>query len=254
MLKHQTSTIAVFVTDQYKNFSMITGNREINIQKANRIIKEIEAGNDMLQYYPIQVRVVKEKLEILDGQHRFFICKKLKRPVHYILISEDKTMADIARVNSNVEKWHNKNFINCYILVGNKNYRQVQKFIELYGFTVGISLCLLTNGTPGTESGSGTRELFQFFQEGKFEVKAWDAAVAFAETCKQFSAFRNWRSRAFIIAIYKIQHAGMVGIDKVLEAFNKHPDMLTEQANKKEYILLLEKIMNVGKSKRIVIT
>lgn len=79
MLKHNTSTVSVFQTDQYKNFTMILGNRSINMHKVDKIIKEIQGGNDMLMYYPIQVHVVKDKLEILDGQHRFFICKKLKR-------------------------------------------------------------------------------------------------------------------------------------------------------------------------------
>lgn len=253
MLKHQTSTVAVFTTDQYKNFMMKQGNRPINLHKVSKIIKEIEAGNDMLQYYPIQVHVLNGKLEILDGQHRFFICKKLKRPIHYILVSEQKSMADIARVNSNVEKWKASNFINCYILEGNKNYKQIQKFIDAYQLTVGITLSLLQEGHPGKESGA-TGSIAQAFQDGKFEVKKYEDAVAFAETCKLFSAFNHWRSRAFVIAVYRILKAGKVPIENVVQAFNKHPEMLTEQANLKEYILALEKIMNVGKSKRIVIT
>ena len=79
-LQHYTSTISVFQTTEYKNFTMINGNRALNQNKIKRIIAEILGGNDMLQYYPIQVRVVDDKLSILDGQHRFFICKKLKKP------------------------------------------------------------------------------------------------------------------------------------------------------------------------------
>lgn len=121
MLTHHVSTVQVFMTEEYNNFSMINGNRPLNERKIKRIISEIESGNDMLKYSPIQVRVCDDKLMILDGQHRFFISKKLNRPVYYILVLEDKTMQDIAKINSNVEKWTDENFINCYLTTGNKN-------------------------------------------------------------------------------------------------------------------------------------
>ncbi len=60
MITHQISTIQVFCTDQYKNFDMVLGNRPLNMNKINRIIKDIESGNDMLEDYPINVRVEKK--------------------------------------------------------------------------------------------------------------------------------------------------------------------------------------------------
>jgi len=68
MIKHTTSTVAVFQTDNYKNFSFIPGNRPLNELKIKKIIGEIESGNDVLMYYPIQVKVQGEKMMILDGQ------------------------------------------------------------------------------------------------------------------------------------------------------------------------------------------
>ncbi len=102
MITHKTSTVAVFQSNDYSLFGMMKGNRPLNQNKIGRIIKEIESGNDMLPYYPIQVRVENGILIILDGQHRFFICKKLTKPVHYIIVAEQKSMVDIAKINSNV--------------------------------------------------------------------------------------------------------------------------------------------------------
>lgn len=253
MLTHNTSTVAVFQTDQYKNFNMILGNRGINLHKVEKIIKEINAGNDMLQYYPIQVRVVKEKLEILDGQHRFFISKKLKRPVYYILVSEEKSMPDIAKINSNVEKWKGEDFINCYMANGNENYKQLQEFLDKYKFSIGICLNLLHFGSPGDANGSNAK-LRNEFEGGAFLVHKKDEAVEVAEIVKQFDSFKNWRGRAFILALYRIKQAGKISIDDLLAAYKKNTDMLTEQAHFKDYIVKLEYIINQGKHKRIVIT
>lgn len=253
MLHHYTSTVVVFQSTEYKNFTMIKGNRPLNEVKMNKIIKQIESGNDMLAYYPIQVRVVGGKMEILDGQHRFVICKKLKRPVHYIIVTENKSMSDIANINSNVEKWKGINFINCYIQDGNENYKLILKFNDTYQFSLGVTLMLLSTGNPG--SGNGAIDtLSSKFQQGTFEVQKFDQAVEFAEICKQFSTFKNWRQRALLIAIYRIWQAGKIPIEDLIAAFNKNPAMLTEQANFKDYILCLEKIMNVGKKIRVIIS
>ena len=251
MIKHNISTVQVFMTEEYNNFSMIIGNRGINEAKVRRIIKEIEGGNDMLRYYPIQVRVKSNKMEILDGQHRFFICKKLKRPVHYIVVSEEKDMTDIARVNSNVEKWKAQDFINCYIQKKNEHYVKLQLFLNTYKFNVGTSISLLMFGTPFGYTNTGMKEIFE---NGRFKVEKWDEAIRVAETCKKFSAFEFWTDRAFIIAIHKIVTAKKIDIDALAEMCNKNIDMLEKQFTDKQYVFNLEQIANKNKQKRIVLT
>ena len=252
MIKHNTSSVIVFQTTEYKNFTMINGNRGLNENKIKKIIREIENGNNMLPYYPIQVRVVGEKMEMLDGQHRFFICKKLKAPVHYILVTENKSMSDIAKVNSNVEKWKPQDFINCYIQQGNEDYKKLQSFIESYRMSVGVCLRLLSTGTPGVQ-GSDTA-LNEKFEHGVFKVTHWQQAVEVAELCKLFKANDLYRDRSFIIAIYRIKIAGLITIQELADTFSKCPEMLTRQANYKGYISNLEQIMNIRKQKRIIIS
>lgn len=250
-MHHQESSVKVYATNNYSVFRMINGNRDLDDRKIKRIIKEIEAGNDMLQYYPIPVKEVGERLDILDGQNRFYIDKKLKRPVYYILVAEEKSMLEIAKVNSNVEKWKPKDFINCYVQLGNENYEILKQFLDKYDISLSVSLIMLSTGEPGTESAHNS--INDSFRSGTFEVKKLTEATQLAEECRFFKSFPNWRSRAFVIAIYRIKKANLISLEDLVAAYKKRPEMLTEQANYKAYVNTLEQIVNVGKQKRIVI-
>jgi len=250
-MTHTPATEKIYFSNEYARFKMINGNRQLNDLKIKKIIKEINEGNDMLRYYPIQVRENKDRLDILDGQHRFYICKKLKRPVFYILVQEDKSMPDIAKINSNVEKWKSIDFVNCYVAHNNKSYEILQAFLDEYKFSISVALILLQTGQPGSEG--SYPNITEDFRNGRFEANYKTEAYQLAEDCKLFSNFKNWRSRAFVIAIYRIKKGGLITLKEIFDEYQKRPEMLTEQANYKSYINTLEQIVNVRKQKRIVI-
>ncbi len=249
-INHTVSPVAVFMSSDYAHFKMITGNRQLDERKIKRIMKDIESGVDVLRYYPIQVVEKNRRLEIIDGQHRFYITKKLKRPVHYIVLQNALELPDIAKVNSNTEKWKTKDFLNCYIQQGINDYSRLQEFMDSYGFSPTVSIKLLQNGNPGTESGLGGA---QDFQRGLFKVNHWAKALEVAEACKRFKQFHFWKDRGFIIAIYRIMEAKKIDLDELLQKYQKFPDMLTKQSGFKDYLFCLENIFNRGKQIRVVI-
>ncbi len=251
MLKLTPSAVIVYQSVIYDDFIFIDGNRPLNQVKIKKIIAEIENGNDMLENYPIQVKVKQDKIQVLDGQHRYFISKKLNRPVYFIIVKENKSIKDIAKINSNVEKWKSANFVNCYIVAGNNNYQVVSNFLNTYKFSVGISLQLLSNGKPGSITGAIEKNISDAFESGEFEVKQEQAAINFAEKAKLFQSFPNWRSRNFLTALNRILEADKNPFDDLVEAFLKYPSHLQEQANYKGYIVNLETIINIGKKNRI---
>ena len=250
-MQHTESSVKTFFTKEYARFRMINGNRQLNDGKIKRIIRAIAEGNDMLRYYPIQVQENNGRLDILDGQHRFYICKHLDKPVYYILVSEVKTMPEIAKVNSNVDKWKPTDYLNCYIQNDNENYIILRDFMEETNIGLHLSVKLLNTGHPGNEG--STPELNEDFRNGRFVVKHLDKAKELFAYISLFKSFPYYTSRGFVIAIDRIIKAGMVDINDVVAAFNKRPEMLTEQANYKAYVNTLEQILNVNKQKRIVI-
>lgn len=248
-MNHTPSKIKVFKTEDYSLFQNVDGNRPLNKKKIARIVAEIQSGNDILDEVPVLVKEAKSKLHVLDGQHRVQIAKELSRPVHYIIHKEDMSLYKVAKVNSNVEKWSDADFIRCYEKAGNTNYKRIREFHEQYGIAVGLCLTMLASGSV-SDGGSSQEKHRQDFETGLFEVKKMKEARMLAELCKNFEAFKAWNTRPFIIAINKLVIADLCNFDVLIKKFSEDPGQLPNQSNWKAYLTSLEAIYNKGNSKR----
>ena len=247
-MEHIESSIKVYYTLNYSMFKAIRGNRLLNEPKIKRIMNDIKSGTDMLRYYPI---VVDENMNVIDGQHRLYIAKKLKCNVYYI-ISKKATLHEIAKINSNTEKWSNDDFINCYIVNGNKNYEILRDFKDKYRFPLSVCQYLLMYGDAVRDGGND--DIKQIFQQGKFRVEKQQRATEIAENVLLFSRFKNHKSRTFIVAISKIIHTGKCQLSEIVDKYNQQDEsVLKQQANYKGYLTNLEEIYNYKCSKRRLI-
>ena len=77
-MTHNESSIKIYHSKDYSLFRMINGNRQLDERKIKRIIKDISDGLDVLRYCPILVKVNGDQLDIIDGQHRYYVSRKLK--------------------------------------------------------------------------------------------------------------------------------------------------------------------------------
>lgn len=247
-MDHVESSVKVYFTTNYTIFKAIKGNRLLNESKINRIITDIKSGLDMLKYYPI---VVDEQMNVIDGQHRLFIAKKLKVNVYYI-ISKKIQLNEIAKVNSNTEKWNNEDFINCYIVNGSKDYQKLRDFKEQYGFPLSVCQNLLMFGDAGGDGGK--EDMKEVFQQGKFKATHEQKAKELAERVLLFKNFPHHRSRTFIVAINKVITIGKCEIEEIAEKYaQQDASALKQQANYKGYLTSLEEVLNFRCSKRKVI-
>jgi len=250
-MNHSISKVKVYMSDDYKLFRLIDGNRTLNKNKIARIIKEIEGGNDILDESPVLVREARNYLEVVDGQHRVEIAKHFKRPVHYILKKQDMSLHNIAKVNSNTEKWSANDFVNAYVKHGNEHYKKLQAFQKKYKMAVGVCLMLLVNGTEKVHTGG--RTLMEEFEQGRFEVKKEKEARMLAEICKSFESFAAWNSRSFVMAIIKILQNGTCDFEILRKKYNRDMRRLQSQPNWKGYCENLQSIYNIDNSKQKLI-
>lgn len=247
-MQHTESSIRVYFSKEYSQFKMLVGNRELNATKIKKIINDIENGTDVLRYCPIMVSEKNGRLEIIDGQHRFYVSRKIKSPVWYI-IAQDMSLYDIAKMNSNTEKWKSKDFVNCYVQLGNKNYNKLQELMDKYPAPISSMILMLQRGTVIDGSGGNIKK---GFERGEFEVNYLDFTVNLLEHCNRIES-PNRFSRHFIMAIDKIIQAGKVNIDEVISKINTAPEALEPQGSYKAYLTNMENIYNHKKQKRVVI-
>lgn len=247
-IKHTESSIRVYFSKEYSQFKMLVGNRELNASKIKKIINDIDNGTDVLRYCPIMVAEKNGKLEIIDGQHRFFVCKKIKSPVWYIL-AQDMNLYDIAKMNSNTEKWKSKDFVNCYVQLGNKNYKKLQEILDEYPISITVIINMLQKGSINDGGGGSTKKSFE---RGEFEIKHLDYTTSILQKSR-LVRHPNRYSRHFLMALDKIIQAGKVKVDDVISKINSAPEALDGQSSYKAYLTAMENIYNHKKQKRTVI-
>jgi len=243
-MEHTESSVKIYFSREYTQFKSIIGNRLLNEKKINRIIKDIRNGLNMMKYCPI---VVDEAMNVIDGQHRLYVCRKLKENVYYVIATK-ASLHDIASMNSNTERWKGSDFVHCYKAQGNINYEILDHFKEKYDLPI-TSALLLLSGRKNIEGGGGG-QVKSAFESGLFRVIDEPLAKAVMEQVKQFEQFPGHKTRAFISAILQLHTAGHCDWQHLNKKYSANPDALQSCSTPKDYLLLLEKIYNSGLQKR----
>lgn len=140
----------VYDTNNYEVFKLKRDNRKI---KDN--LKLQEEIKEMGILVPI---IVNEKYEVIDGQHRLEIARKLKKSVPFIVI-KGAGKKEIVSINTTSKQWTLYDFVNSYAEEGIDEYEKMQRLIRNYDISIG-ALCGLAfnttdNGRPLMKVKSG---------------------------------------------------------------------------------------------------
>ncbi len=243
-IPHAEANVKIYFTRDYSRFKAISGNRLLNENKLKRMMSDIQSGLDMLRFCPI---IVDKDMNVIDGQHRLWVSKKLKSNVWYVIMDK-LTLHEIARINSNQERWKAKDFIHCYSSNGLKDYDVLNEFLEKYNWPLSIAVSVMSTGK--THDGGAGGKPKEKFERGEFKAKHIAEANKLAEAVNLFSAFPSHKTRPFIDAICKIIEAKKCDFNTLVEKFKSSVDMLTTSNNVKGYLTELEAIYNKGSHKR----
>lgn len=113
----------VYKTDDYDAFSFLHENRDVSIQKVSQLETLIKMHG---QQAPIHVN---EKMQIIDGQHRFHACKNLGTTVEF-MIRPGTVGQNALYYNQGGSNWKLKDCIDYYAKTGNEHYKILSKWIE----------------------------------------------------------------------------------------------------------------------------
>lgn len=237
------SDVVIYSTTDYKRFKFIDGNRYVNEKKVEKLIGTINDGLDILKYAPI---IVDNDYGIIDGQHRYHVCLKLKRSVHYI-IAPPKKITEIAKINSATDKWRMGDYLESYVAVMNRDYMELDQFTETYNLSLGVAISLLGRG-KAADGG----HMLERFRNGYFKVNDRDEAHRIATFLMDYKKYTElFKQRSFAVAISRLSVHENYDHKKMMEKLEKSKIKIKKEQTPKDYIRQLEGIFNFRNSKII---
>jgi len=189
-------------TTEYEKFTFINGNRTLNPAHLSRLAMSI-AKKNMLEQNPI---IVNKKLEVIDGQHRLFVCQQSKLPVYYVVV-DDAGIDEIMELNTNVRKWSLPDYIDSQVVVGNRQIQWFKNFCDDYGLAPTAGMILVT-GSSFHASGSPAVKLSRMEFSDKQRKLGMDAADLLS-VIRDFKTRKGQIPHAMLFAIRKIAEEGM---------------------------------------------
>lgn len=153
----------VFETKKYDLFKIMEGNRDL------RKIEELEKRMINTQGYPFYTPIIiNEEYEIVDGQHRYFLCKRNNLPIQFIFI-KNVGIEGVININITNNKWVLSDYFKSYADRGNGYYKMIYnlKTKDTIGLSeIGILSLTTTDGKIYSE---------KVIKEGKLVFNIVDA-------------------------------------------------------------------------------
>ena len=141
--KQDDALMSIYQTKDYSKFKSLMGNRILN----PRNIKKIKLAIEKKQLVcPI---CVNEKYEIIDGQHRFEVCKDLNIPLHYY-VAKGYGLNEVQILNDNQSNWTAKDYLDSYCERQFPEYLKMREFLSKFkGIGMSNAIMILQNKVNG---------------------------------------------------------------------------------------------------------
>ena len=210
----------ILTTNDYKQFKFFDGNAKIKSAKVAKIIQSIK------KYGQINVVVINQYGEIIDGQHRVHACMALGIPIRYVIRHTDNnTLVDMVRdINSVQKNWSNTD-IGYALSIRSENTEDYKKYLKL--IDLGVSHSTVLEACTYLASGEEQiRNSYFDFKNGKLEIPD----SVYEKVRGQILMLKNskiekkvWNRIYFIRALLKLRRQQDFDVYKFVENFDKYP-------------------------------
>ena len=232
-LQQDKSVNTVQKTNDYTKFKTKQGNRDLNQLHLKRLKSSVE-DIDLLHANPI---LVNERLEIIDGQHRFNVCVDLGKPIYYIVV-KGLGLREIQILNANSKNWKMEDYIDGYCSMRLDEYCYLKKYLLTTNFGVSILLALFANGSS---SGNAINDL----KNGNLKLTYKDRGLIIIEWLNDWQLiYEGSNRRSFVYALIFLYNVQGYSHQKMMQKMKYQSTKLVDCTNTKTYLALLEEIYN----------
>jgi ParB-like nuclease domain len=230
--------IQIYKTKNYDQFYLMEGNRTINEKHVQQLIKSMTEEEAVS---PIQVN---ERMEIIDGQHRYRALCHMKRPVYYYII-KGADLKSVQRLNSYSKNWNTEDYMESYIEAGNLNYIQYKGFRDMYKLPHTVNLMLLADAPLNRGTGKNYHTDEQKFKDGSFKIKDIDKAIDVAMKIEELAPFTSiYKARSFVYALMKCLKNKEFKWKQFVHKCSYQQKKLVRCSNVEQYMEIIEEVYN----------
>lgn len=224
-------------TNNYELFKNILGNRDLRGTNYNRLIQSMQKKQLVI---PI---LCNEKMEIIDGQHRYEVCRELGLPLYYYVI-EGYGIDEVKRANLVGCNWVIDDYLKLNTEIGKESYIEFKRIKDEYNISSSQLLDIFAN-----YQGISLKEIRMIFEDGSFDLDGVNKVLDFLDKLKDFEFFKEYNSYSFTKAFLKLYNLNEYDHRVMKKRLEKQPYKLEKRASYRDYIELLVDIYNFGITK-----
>lgn len=230
----------ILTTSDYSLFKVLKGNRRINQLHLRRLKESLKSN------YLVTLIIVNQRMEIIDGQHRYFICKELGLPINYVIVY-GYGLKEVQILNANMHNWSKIDYLDGYVDMGIDSYIKFKRFMsdfnELnFGNLIRIASGVLSNKTKRED---GRKVTVKFFENGDFVFQDVQKAYMVAQMIMDFKPyFTKYNDNSFCLSLMNIFEHPNYDHKKMLHKLKIQPTALVQCKTQEQYKIKLEEIFN----------
>ncbi len=235
--KYESTDMSIHMTKDYSLFKKLDTNRDLNMEHLDRLTESMRRG------YLICPIIVNDKFEIIDGQHRFTAAQNLGLPIYFFIVN-GYGMQEVKVLNTTIQKWTKRNFLESFVKMGVEPYVQMDNFMRTYpDFTISVTEAILIDKTnPYNHSAHHDR---QAFEDGRLQISNIDRSREIAEKLMMIkSYYAGFNRRSFVSAMMHVFRTKDYDHNWFIQQLERRPNALQDRMNIDEYRLLIEEVYN----------
>jgi hypothetical protein len=246
MSKKQFNPIIQTTTD-YSNFKILKENRNLNEIHLKRL------KQSMIQNPLISLIIVNDKMEIIDGQHRFHVCKDLGLPINYVMVY-GYGIKEVQILNVNSVNWRKVDYLDGHIKMGLEPYIKFKNFMKDFP-QLNFSTCLkVLSGlrSSKTKSIEGFKGMSTNFEDGKFIIPDIGKSYNIASMILDYrNFFPKFNDNTFIITLLYLFEHEKYSHKEMMSKLKLQPKALEVCKTQAQYISILEDVFNYHRKNKV---